>query len=230
MSYNINDLNRNVLITPKEVIRHAPTKHVLDERMIASSIIIAEERFIRPELGSTLYDAICAQKNVVITSGNQTAMQTASGIATLPIGTILNAYELITSNQYKNLWNQFLWKVCAECVLVAAYPEGFVQFGSEGSVHNDPPAGLQVTSGFVVPLLSSLKWIVDKKVQDRIGPLLSAMHDYICRNISDYATWYDQTKCPDCNKPGETDRKWTGWATGLYEDDDNERRCKPGRF
>lgn len=218
--YKLNKLERGVLITVDEVLFHAPTKHQLDARMIESSIIVAEERFIRVELGSAMYDYIVDHKNVTVTAGNIAALETASGLD-LNEGDVLNAVEQLNPS-YQALWKNHLWKIVAECVIISAYPEGFVQLGSEGTVHNSPPAGLMVTSGQVVPLLSSMKWVIDKKIQDRVSPLFNSMHDYICKNKS--ANGYDlyQKTCPeiDC-KGNSTERpKFTGIVTGLYDDDE----------
>jgi hypothetical protein len=220
--YKVNPLMRNVLITVDEVLFHAPTKQTVDVRMINSSIIIAEERFIVPELGRDLYYDIINAKNVVATTGNLSALQTLVGAEPVLVeGDIVNALEQM-STEYQALWKQHLWKLTAECVLVAAAIEGFVQFGSEGSFHNSPPAGLMVSSGQVTPLLSSMKWTVDKKVKDRIAPLINAMHYWLCKNKADYT--YYKKECPDC--PDETkETKWSGIALGLYDDDEPSSKC-----
>lgn len=225
ISYNKNNLMRNVLITANEVMFHAPTKHTLDQRMIEQSIIIAEERWIRPELGSALYDAMVNTKNVEVTLVNQAALQVLIGAEpVLAVGDIVNSYKTMSS-AYQALWKQYLWKLIAECVIASAYPEAFVQFTSEGINHTSPPAGLMVTSGSVVPLISSSKWVLDKKVQDRIGPMISAMHSYICRYKTDY-TLYIGT-CPDCEDENPKS-KWSGLALGLYDDIDNpSSNCCP---
>ncbi len=227
--YNINPLMRNVLLTSQEVIFHAPTKHTLDPRMIDNSIIVAEERFLREELGTALYADMANTKNKEITSGNIAAMQILVGtpsdlVPTLKEGDILNSFKFM-STAYQNLWKQFLWKVGAECVLISAYPEGFVQFSSEGTMHQVPPAGLMVTSGFVSPLLGSMKWIMDKKIQDRVGPLVNNMHRYICENRIDFGLY--KKPCPDCGDD-EGKEKWSGLAQGLYEDD-SDKDCCGGR-
>lgn len=215
--YALNELQRNVLITVPEIMFHAPTKHTLDQRMIEQSIIIAEERFIRPEIGSAMYDDIVDQKNVLVTSGNLAALETASELD-LTEGQVINALEQLNPS-YQSLWKQYLWKIVAECVLISAYPEGFAQFGSAGVVHTSPPAGLMVTSGEVVPLLQTVKWALDKKIQDRVAPLINSMNDYICNNKANY-TLYGKT-CPEvnCNGTKEEKSKWVGIvSTGMYDD------------
>jgi hypothetical protein len=232
--YTLNKLQRNVLITYEEVLFHAPTKHTLDARQVEQSIIVAEERFIRSELGYDLYDAMAASKNVVVTAGNIVALQLAftnqGSNVTLVEGMIVNAYEQM-SPAYQSLWKQHVWKLDAECVMLSAFPEGFIQFGSEGTFHTVPPAGLMVTSGLVTPLLPSVKWAMDKKIQDRIHPLVESMHNYLCKNKTSYSL-YKKT-CPECDETGEAKaRKWTGLALGIYDDIDNvgEDCCGNGQW
>ncbi len=235
--YTINPLMRPVLITTEEVLFHAPTKHTIDPRQIEQSIIIAEERFIRPELGFALYDTMALSKNVVVTGANIATLQAAvdatprtDGV-TPPIlveGMIVNALEQLSPTN-QGLWKQYLWKLTAECVLTVALPEGFVQFSSEGAFHSVPPAGLMVTSGLVTPLLQSMKWSLDKKIQDRIAPLIQAMHNYLCKYKTDFPL-YNSKGCPDCENTAEnSQRKWAGLALGLYDEvdgvDEDERCC-----
>lgn len=217
--YKLNELDRKVLITVDEVIFHAPTKHSLDPRMILQSIIVAEERFIRPEIGSAMYDYIVEQKNIIVTSGNIAALEVVSGL-TLQEGQILNAVEQLNPS-YQSLWKNHMWKLTSECVIASSYPEGFAQFGSEGVIHQSPPAGLMVTSGLVTPLLGTVKWAMDKKIQDRIAPLFDSMHEYICKNkVTNGYSLYRKT-CPeiDCNGDIEVKEKWAGLALDMYDDD-----------
>src|SRR5688572_2164282 len=185
--YRINPLQRNVLITTDEVIFHAPTKHTLDPRTLEQHIIIAEERFIRPALGYEYYTALCTAKNLTITAGNLAAQQAlvdaslapgATGI-TLVAGMVVNAMEYLSTENLA-LWKHILWKLTAECVLLLAMPEGYVQFGSEGTVHNQPPAGPMNNTSIVSPELRSVKWAMDKKLQDRIDPLRESLHQWLC--------------------------------------------------
>lgn len=226
--YNLNTLMRNVLITPKEVLFHAQTKHSIDTRMIEQNIIVAEERFVRPELGFNLYDDIITEKNNTVDVSNKASLQAL--ITTeedlLEIGQVVNAYEFL-STAYLRLWKQHLWKIVAECVMVVSLPEGYIQFGSEGTMHTVPPAGLMVTSGFVTPLSRDLKWALDKKVQDRVAPLLQSMHNFLCKFKADYAL-YDKD-CP-CEKDVEGKQiKKTDLILSIYDDvDDNGRGCECG--
>jgi hypothetical protein len=129
------------------------------------------------------------------------------------------------SADYQKLWKQYLWKLTAECVIVAAYPEGFVQFGAAGTFHNNPPAGLMVTSGFVTPLLSSIKWAVDKKVRDRIEPLTDGLLNFLCTYKTNYPLW-DSSGCPACGE--DINDKFAGYALDIYDDEQRDDCCGDG--
>lgn len=217
---------RNVLITTDEVIFHAPTKQTLDPRTIQNSIIIAEERFIRPALGDDFYEALIESKNIVIDSGNKSTYESqilaATGKAvTLIAGEILNAAELLSVDNLA-LWKQHLWKLTAECVMLLAVPEAFVQFGSEGVVHTSPVASPLNTTGISTPELKSVRWAMDKKLMDRIDPLMEAMHAWLCKRKASYPL-YD--KDCDCDANGVAYKRKTDWITGLYDDGDENSNC-----
>jgi hypothetical protein len=168
--YRLNPLYRNILITTDEVIFHAPTKHTLDPRTIENSIIVAEERIIREALGYDYYMALIDAKNKVVTDDNKSDLQTkitaslpeGAEAITLANGDIVNALEFLSTDN-QALWKQHLWKLTAECVLLAAFPDGFVQFGSEGVFHQQSTGGPMSGAGVVTPELRSMKWMMDKK-------------------------------------------------------------------
>jgi hypothetical protein len=223
--YRKNNLQRNVLITFDEVIFHAPTQHTIDKRMVEPSIITAEERFIRTEIGFKLYNELVTAKNVEVTALNIDTLKAQTKIYDLLEGEIVNGFGFMSTAQQK-LWKQQLWKLTAEAVMTSAFPEGFVQMGSGGAFHNNPPAGLMVTSGFVTPLSSSMKWQLDKKILDRISPLIDSLHNYLCINKADFAL-YDTKKCPECDDT-EIKAKFSGISLGMYDEDEDEDCCGPG--
>lgn len=218
--YRINPLMRNVLITTDEVIFHAPTKQTLDPRTIQNSIIIAEERFIVPALGHALYYELVKSKNVVVDDTNKGLLQSRFSNNTLQNGMLVNAYELL-SEANKDLWIQQLWKLTAECVLLLAMPDAFVQFGSEGVIHAVPQSGPMSTSGVVTPDLKSVKWVMDKKIMDRIDPLINALHTYICWNRTVTPGIYPLyiKECP-CNDNTAKNSRKTDVVLGLYDDEE----------
>jgi hypothetical protein len=220
--YNLNNLMRPVLITAPEVVFHAPTKHTLDVRTIEQSIIVAEERLIRPVLGYDFYEALVAQKNVDIISDNISSIQTLAGSDPIfQAGDIANAFERLSVANQK-LWKMHLWKLVAECVVMLATPEGFVQFSSEGIVHTNPTAGPLTSGNTITPGLQSVKWAMDKKMMDRIDPLTEAMHQWICRNKADYPLY--EREC-DCDAKGIAYKRKTDMILGIYDDDENDCSC-----
>lgn len=232
--YRINPLMRNVLISPDEVLFHGPTNHTFDIRNIESAIIIAEERFISPALGYDMYQALIAQKNLVITAGNIAAQQTlfdasqATGAQsyTLKEGDIINAFEYMNAENL-SLWKMHLWKLVAECVLLIATPDGFVQFSSEGVIHKNPQSGPMIQTGAVTPDLRSVKWVMDKKMQDRIDPLREAMHMWLCKQKEADSSKYElYEKYCDCNADGVPFKRKTDLVLGIYDDEDEECSCE----
>lgn len=232
--YRINNLQRPVLITTDEVIFHAPTKHTLDPRTIENSIIIAEERFISPALCPALYEELIEAKNVEVTDANKSDLATTINNA-LPEGTdpvqlangdIINAMEFLSAEQLA-LWKRFLWKLTAECVMMTATPEAFVQFGSDGVIHTSPVASPLNTTGISTPELKSVRWIMDKKMMDRIDPLVQGMHTWICaQKAATPSKYISYCKHCDCDASGVAYKRKTDWITGLYDDDDHKCGCR----
>lgn len=234
--YRVNYLQRNVLITTDEVIKHAPTQHTFDPRNIEHSIIIAEERFIRPALGHDFYEALLAEKNLVITSGNLAAQQALleesmgeqpEGVdfPELVEGDIVNAFEYM-SEENQELWKAILWKLCAEAVLFVSYPENFIQIGASGLVHNQPASGPMNTSGVVTPELKSVKWAMDEKLMSRIHPLETAMHLWLCKKKDESTSAYElYEKTCACDEDGVAYKRKSGFVLGIYDDEDDPNCC-----
>lgn len=227
--HRINQLYRNVLITPDEVIFHAQTKQTLDPRMILNAIIIAEERLIRPALGYDLYTALIDSKNKLVTAGNKATLQAEiqaslpenSQGTTLSEGDIVNAMEYLSAENL-TLWKQHLWKLTAECVMLAAMPESYVQYASEGVIHTAPTSSpLSSPGSAVTPELRSVKWVMDKKMMDRIDPLREAMHQWLCKQKKADETKYAlYTKACDCDVDGVAYKRKSDIVLGVYDDAD----------
>lgn len=229
--YKLNELQRFTLITPDEVLFHAPVKDKIDRRMIMQSIIIAEERFIRPALCSTFYDALLASKNRIITSGNIAATQdlvddyyknAKDKPRLLTEGDIVNASEFLSSS-HLDLWKTILWKLTAEAVVAATLPEAYVQLASEGAIHNQPGNSPLSGSGVVTPDLRSIKWAMDKKLFDRIDPLIESMHRWLCeKRDADDSLYTDYLKKCDCNSKGVSYKRKTDIILGIYSDSNSD--------
>lgn len=223
--YRLNKFERPVLIVSEEVIFHAATMHTLDQRMVDQAIIIAEERLIRPALGNDFYYALLDEKNLLITSGNIVAQQALIDAsweakdkkpAALREGDIVNASEYMSEDSLA-LWKQILWKLAAEAVMLVAVSDSFVQFTSDGTIHKLPQSGPLTGAGSVTPDLRSIKWTMDKKMGDRIDPLMEAMHQWICRQQDTDDTKYpDYTKTCDCNSKGVAYKRKTDIILGIY--------------
>lgn len=222
-----------MLITVDEVINRGTNNHTLDPLKIEQSIIVAEERFIRPLMGYDFYRAFVDSKNTLITSGNKTAQQTLiqnslpadAQDVVLNEGDIVNAYEYLSAEN-QTLWLEHLWQLCCECVLLMAFPDNYVQFGSAGVHLNAPPAGPMTTGGIVSPDLRSVKWAMEKKLQDRIDPLRESMHLWLCKQQkadSSKYTLYEKT-C-DCNADGVAYKRKTDVVLGIYDDDETTNCC-----
>ena len=220
--YRINPLMRNVLSTTDEILFHAPTKHTLDPRTIEQSIIIADESWIREALGNPLYYDFIAAKNKVVTADNLEDFKAKTGNQDLQVGDIVNAVEFL-SPAYQTLWYQHLWKLCAEVVMLIATPEAFVQFGSEGVIHSAPQSNPLMQGNIVTPGLQSIKYVMDKKVFNRIDPLIAAMQNWICMNKKNYPL-YDK-QC--CKEDGIANKRKSPFILDIYGDD-NDKNCGCG--
>lgn len=193
--YQINRLSRNTLITPREVIFHAPTNHEIDERHILNNIIIAEERFIAPTLTRPFYDALLTAKHTVVTSDNQATMLTninayltsikedVINSADIPIGTIINAKELMNSS-YRTLWDLHLWKLITECVECVLIVPTWLQHTSQGQQKNNPEVIGGSGQNSVTGDRNDVKYKETKFIQDRIDPLIASLQYYLCKNKS----------------------------------------------
>jgi hypothetical protein len=225
--YRVVTLPRKVLITTDEVIALGPTDDNVSPRFILSAIQIAEERFVKPSIGSTMYNDFRDQKNVVVTEINKEVLedaineeiQTAESV-TLQVGEIVNSLDLVEDEWLKTLWNEHLWKVAAEAVVYIAIPTNYTRYTSQGQMQNNPRtvafdgqgAGSQTAE------LKDVKFIMDKTLMDRIDPLIAAMHEWICENkehFPDYAK-LDVCKCKNKSNGISVDRK-TGFVHGIYD-------------
>src|SRR5687768_17555614 len=131
----INPLRTKVLITTDEVIFHAPTDQTIDPRIILNNIIIAERRFIKPMVGSSIYKLLIDNKNLLVTSSNKATLQAIvnSGRPSDREQIILSTGDYVNSDAYLNeqqqeLWFNYLHKIVAECVWFCALPVNRARF------------------------------------------------------------------------------------------------------
>lgn len=221
--YQLNLLDRDVLITPAEVIRKSPVDHTMDPLRLVHAIEIAEERFVIPLLGAGFYAALARAKNVTVTAGNIADLQQKVGVnEELEEGDIVNASEFLDAGSLA-LWRERLWKFTAECVRYIAIPENYASLTSEGLMRHNPIVPvIGATAGSSASIgKEEAKWLMDKWLQDRITPLQESLKGYLCLNKAKYPLYGG-----DCGGYGDcagdsgtgTGRK-TEWVTGLYDDD-----------
>jgi hypothetical protein len=219
--YQVNPLNRKVLIMSDEVLFHGATSHTTDVRMIEQAIIIAEERFVKKSICKAFYEDFRNKKNVIVDNTNIATLSAATGV-TLVAGEIVNAIELVTNAWYKTLWNEYLWKICAECVIYTATPTNFSEYTSQGEMINNPKGILSDGQGAVSASHKEVSWKMDKMLMDRIDPLLSSMHEWLCDNKEQFPL-YTCRACA-CDEDGVSVSRKTGWVHGLY-DNNSEKEC-----
>lgn len=230
--YLINRLNRNVLITPDEVIFHAPTDVDINSRQILQNIIVAEERFIASILGDKFYEDFINKKNVRVTADNQSDLltkinaslvvleQDAITTSSIPVGTIINAIELVTNEWYVTLWERFLWKLTAECVDMMTIVPSWLRHTSSGQQLNNPNAfggnGASSASGN----RKDVELKINIAMQDRIDPLTERMKLWLCQNKEHFSLY---TKCADVctdddSLDGVSHLGKTNFILGIYND------------
>jgi hypothetical protein len=221
----LNPLRTKVLITADEVIFHAPTDHSVDPRVILSSIIIAERRFVLPAIGQTAYDALIDKKNKLVTTANiatlQTEVNAGRGSDRQPITLVVDDY--VNSDTYLDsaqlaLWQQHLHKITAECVWLVALPVNRARFNSKGVIKNNPETITDNRDSVTVDL-PDLKHLIDKGLNERIGPLMEAMHNYLCK-----VKYPNYGKDCGCDTKGSPSRKSSGVLFGLYDDDEKPKK------
>lgn len=210
----INRLNRNVLITPDEVIFHAATDGDINERQILNNIIVAEERFIANILGDAFYEDFISKKNVRVTTDNQADLLTKINTSLvlngndeilandIPPGTIVNAIELIDNEWYVKLWDRFLWKLTAECVDMMTIVPSWLRHTSAGQQMNNPEVIGGSDGGSVTGKVGDVKFKMNTSLQDRIDPLASRMKLWLCQNKSNFQLYKGEC-VSECDENGD---------------------------
>jgi len=221
--YALNPLPVNVLITPDEVTRYFPGNSI-DPNIWSSVIQLAETRFVVPILGYNFYQQFCAQKNVVVTSGNQAALQALfpANYNALQISNIVNAIDLITvSSANLALWNNVLWPFIAQCVMFTALPANYAKFTSQGIQKNNPsPTFIDGSAGGTSAgiSLNDLKYLRNDVLLQNISVMQEALEKFIYAN----ATQYPLVPCESYNKWGDDKVKdtRTSGIVFIYDEDD----------
>jgi hypothetical protein len=225
--YRINYTPTPVLITVDEVLTLAPIDQNADIRYLKSSILIAEQRFVMPVLGSVMYQDLVSQKNVQVTSGNQSSLLTSINaslaqygknpitLAELPVGTWVNAIEQTntTNGNYAQLWTSYLWQVCAECVTMMSLPHTWARSNAQGVQNNNPKTLGSDGQGSASVSRKDMEFLINDFLQSRINPLIAAMQLWICQ------TGGFTKFSGNCNHIMGLDRKQIGGIVmGIYKD------------
>lgn len=234
--YAINPISRNTLITPDECTVKLPNSS-LDSKKWIAAIELAEVRFVMPLLGWNLYNAICAEKNIIVDAGNLSALQaiftaqfgtdptTGDPNVTLVVGNIVNSIDLGTvSAANRNLWNQALWNYVFNCVWFIAFTENYAQFSSSGLQKNNPldsAIGSDHAASVGISL-NDLKYLSDRILLDRINPLQDYVEQWLCVNRASYPL-YPYANCEDRETTdGQYGKRRTSTFINIYEDDDED--------
>lgn len=230
--YQINKLNRPVLITPNEVLFHAPTDQQIDERQILSNIIIAEERWIANVLGDSFYEDFITKKNRKVTTDNveeivdiiNNTLPADKKIDStmIPIGVYINSMDFITDEWYIKLWERFLWKLTAECVDVTAIIPSWVRHTSAGQMKNNPNVIGGNGSNSASAELKEVQLKLTRAIQDRIDPLMERMKMWLCTNQSKFNYKFD-CGAYGCGEEGHSldgisHTRKTNFITNVYDD------------
>lgn len=227
--YRLNLLPRKVLITTDEVIAQSATDNDVDPRQLLSAIQIAEERFIKPAICKDLYYAFRDAKNVIVNDVNKDLLQEYLNeglednqqLYVLKNGDIVNAIELVDDIWLRNLWNEHLWKLIAECVMYIASPTNFSRFTASGEMEANPKSFGSEGQGSASVELGKMKWKMDKLMQDRIDPLIASTQEWLCDNQSHFPLY----NCRSCGKhnDGVSFKRKTGWIH-VYENE--KKNCE----
>lgn len=205
--YVINTIPTATLITLDEVLSVIATDEHLDNRIILNTIFTTEQELIVPLLGKPFYNAMVAQKNIVITSGNQSSYisifnnqpnppknaKIPIDSSDLPVGSILNAVELMTNNDYATLWKNFLLFAVAEAVDLRATSHSRVRHTASGQEVKSPN-NLGGSGGAADAGLRSTDWKMDLANNQRVNPLFVRVSEYICDNYTLFPL-YDTCRC-----------------------------------
>lgn len=234
--YCINRLNRPVLITPDEVLFHAATDHSVDTRQILQNIIIAEERIIVQAISNSFYEEFIQLKNKAVNITNQAMILNeinnaliAAGKkpitkADLPAGTIVNAIEWITNNDYIELWNRFLWKLTAEAVDMMSTVPSWLRHTAQGQQKNNPEVIGGNGQNAVTGDRKDVQFKIDIQMQERIDPLIARMQQWICERKDKFLKYTNA--CNDDTKDGISVLRKTDWVFNAYENPASSKDCK----
>lgn len=228
--YRVLEIPRKTLICSDEIIAIAGISSNIDIRFLNSSIQLAEERFIKNAICKDLYYDFRDRKNVVVTSINKVYLQTLMDDEQLeqPVelneGDIVNSIDFLTIDAYKTFWFEHLWRLIAEAVVYVASPNNYSRFEAQGEMENNPANIINEGKNSVSVPLATLQWKMDKMLQDRVSPSLTAMEEWMYDNSVNFPYYNCKKFIRTQDNNGVAISGKTGWITGLY-DKINKKPC-----
>lgn len=229
--YRLNKTNRNVLITPDEVIFHAPTTGEEGERQILNNIIVAEERWISEALGFDFYEHLINSKNRRVNAENKSELLEKIKVSyaemgiefsdeILKNGMIVNSIDFITDEWVKKLWNQYLWKITAECVDLMAIIPSWLKTSASGQQMQNPKTIGSMDQKSASGERADVKMKMDNALLERIEPMLKRMHEWLCKHKAHFPLY--TKSCDDCeccrDEKSNNVTPNAGFAFGHYDD------------
>jgi hypothetical protein len=221
--FRINELPRNVLITPDEVIAMTAVDQNPGVNVILQSIQTAEERFIKPAICRDLYDYFRNEKNEEVTDVNKEVLEGAQYFnAPLELGQIVNAIELVEDEWLVTLWKEHLWKLTAEAVVYIATIPNWSRFGAAGEMINNPKT-ITEGSGAASADLAEVRFKLTKMQQDIIDPLIASTKEFLVKNAGRFPLFNCHRElCNEEDSKGISVSRKTGWIH-VYEKRDRRK-------
>lgn len=218
--YIVSNLNRLAIISVDEVIASIPSDMNPSVTHLEKSIVVAEERVLKPAMCFDFYYELRGLKNKIVTDGNKAELQSKFQTGTtLSVGEVVNAIELVENEKYREWWNEFGVHIAANAVMYMSTPMNWLRTTSAGEVLNSPKTLVLDAKGSTSGDLKDVQWKMNKLFQDWIDPLIAASDEWLCKN-KQYFPNYNCKKCADCgcgeSASGNVTRK-SAWIN-LYDD------------
>lgn len=222
--YRLNKTARNVLITPDEVIFHAPTSGSEGERQVLNNIIVAEERWISEVLGFDFYEKLCDLKNKEVTEENRDELfnllvddyakdDIVFSEKDLKVGDIVNALEFIDDEWVKKLWRQYLWKITAECVDQMGIVSSWLKTTASGQQMENPKSIGAFEQKSASGDRKDIQFKMDNAMFERIQPLIERMKQWLCKNRVHFSYYK-----ADCDQYENKTTSNLGFSIGHYDE------------
>ena len=227
--YTINKLPYKILASTTEVIAYSPMEANADIKIVTNSLKTAETAYVVPVIGWGMYNDILNQKNVQITADNQTDILAALNTyqteisqpeftnAVIPVGTWINAAELL-DEKYTNLWWNYLMPMTTYAVYLMTMAPNFVRNTATGmeQFHPKTLTGMAVSdSGSTAADLKSLQY-VETSMRQQLETLKASLEYFLVNNNATYPLYVPAKSVSD---DGFTTSGTGGIFTNAYADE-----------